>query len=126
LQETNEKLHAQTSERKRAEETFARVQKYAESIVETIREPLIVLTPDLRVISANHSFYETFQMTPKVTREKYIFEIGNHQWDIQALRELLEEMIPQNAHFNGFKVEHEFPVIGRRTMRERSGQGERK
>jgi two-component system, chemotaxis family, CheB/CheR fusion protein len=73
LQETNEKLHAQTSERKRAEETFERVQKYAESIVETIREPLIVLTPDLKVISANYSFYETFRMTPKVTREKYIF-----------------------------------------------------
>jgi two-component system CheB/CheR fusion protein len=116
LQETNERLHTQIAKRKRAEETFERVQKYAESIVETIREPLIVLTPDLKVISANRSFYETFQVTPKVTRGKYIFDIGNHQWDIPALRELLEEIIPENAHFNNFEVDHEFPVIGRRTM----------
>ena len=116
LQETNERLQAQIAERKRAEETFEKVQKYAESIVETIREPLLVLTPDLKVISANHSFYETFRVTPKETKGKYIFDIGNHQWDIPALRELLEEIIPKNAHFNNFEVDHEFPLIGRRTM----------
>ena len=116
LQETNERLQAQIAERKRAEETFEKVQKYAESIVETIREPLIVITPDLKVISANHSFYETFRVTPKETKGKYIFDIGNHQWDIPALRELLEEIIPKNAHFNNFEVDHEFPLIGRRTM----------
>ncbi|KPK88014.1 MAG: hypothetical protein AMJ94_16060, partial [Deltaproteobacteria bacterium SM23_61] len=59
LQEADESAQVQIAERKRAEETFERVQKYAESIVETIREPLIVLTPDLRVITANHSFYGT-------------------------------------------------------------------
>jgi len=84
--------------------------------VETIREPLIVLTPDLKVISANRSFYENFQVAPKETEGRLIFDIGNHQWDIPALRELLEEIIPQNTHFNNFEVDHEFPAIGRKTM----------
>ena len=99
LQEANEILQAQIAEGKRAEETYEKVQKYTESIVETVREPLIVLTPDLKVISANHSFYEMFQVTPGETQGKYLFDIGNHQWDIPALRELFEEIIPKNAHF---------------------------
>jgi len=116
LQEADEIGQAQIAERKRAEETFERVQKYAESIVETIREPLLVLTPDLKVISANHSFYGTFQVTPEETEGRFVYSIGNQAWDIPSLRELLEEIIPQNAYFNGFEVDHEFPVIGRRTM----------
>jgi len=116
LQEADEIGQAQIAERKRAEETFERVQKYAESIVETIREPLLVLTPDLKVISANHSFYGTFQVTPEETEGRFVYGIGNQAWDIPSLRELLEEIIPQNAYFNGFEVDHEFPVIGRRIM----------
>ncbi len=116
LQEADEILQAQIAERKRAEETVERVQKYAESIVETIREPLIVLTPDLRVITANHSFYGTFQVTPEETEGRFVYSLGDHAWDIPSLRELLEEIIPQNAYFNDFEVDHEFPVIGRRTM----------
>ena len=116
LQETNERLQAQTAECKRAEETFERVQKYAESIVETIREPLIVLTPGLKVITANHSFYATFQVTPEETEGRFVYSLGDHAWDIPSLRELLEEIIPQNAYFNDFEVDHEFPAIGRRIM----------
>jgi len=116
LQEANEILQAQIAEGKRAEEAFEKIQKYTESIVETVREPLIVLAPDLKVISANHSFYEMFQVTPEETKRKCLFDIGNHQWDIPALRELLEEIIPKNTHFDDFEVDHEFPVIGRRTM----------
>jgi len=116
LQEADESLQAQIAERKRAEETFERVQKYAESIVGTIREPLIVLTPDLRVITANRSFYGTFQVTPEETEGRFVYSLGDHAWDIPSLRELLEEIIPQNAYFNDFEVEHEFPVIGRRAM----------
>ena len=78
LQEANEILQAQIAERKRAEETFEKAQEYTESIVETIREPLIVLTPDLKVISANRSFYETFHVTPEETEGQFIFSIGNH------------------------------------------------
>ena len=116
LREADEIVQAQIAERKRAEETFERVQKYAESIVETIREPLIVLTPELKVISANHSFYRTFQVTPEETEGRFVYSIGDHAWDIPSLRELLEEIIPQNAYFNDLEVDHEFPVIGRRTM----------
>ena len=98
------------------ETLHALAQKYAESIVETVREPLLVLSSSLKVISANRSFYETFQVTPRETEGKSIFDMGNHQWDIPALRELLEKIIPQNTHFNDFEVNHDFPVLGRRTM----------
>ena len=67
LQQASEILQAQIAERKRAEETFEKAQEYTESIVETIREPLVGLTPGLRVITANRSFYETFHVTPKET-----------------------------------------------------------
>ncbi len=116
LQEANEILKAQIAECKRAEETFEKAQKYTEGIVETIREPLLVLTADLKVITANRSFYEMFHVTPKEAEERFVYSIGDHAWDIPALRELLEEIIPQNTHFNDFEVDHEFPVIGRRTM----------
>jgi formate hydrogenlyase transcriptional activator len=116
LQEADELAQDQISERRRAEETFERVQKYAESIVETIREPLLVLTPDLRVITANPSFYKTFHGAPKKTEGQFVYSIGDHAWDIPSLRLLLEEIIPQNTGFNDFEVDHEFPVIGRRSM----------
>jgi PAS domain-containing protein len=92
LHEANEALQVEIAERKRAQKTFEKARKFTESIVETIREPLIVLNHDLKVISANRSFYETFQVTPEETEEILIFDIGNHQWDIPALRELLEEI----------------------------------
>jgi formate hydrogenlyase transcriptional activator len=116
LQEANEILQAQIAERKRAEETFEKAQKYTESIVKTIREPFLVLSADLRVISANRSFYQTFKVSPQETEGKFIYSIGNHQWDIPALRKLLEEIVPQNTHFNDFEVDHEFPAIGKKTM----------
>ena len=116
LQEADETVQAQIAECKRIKESFERVEKYAESIVETIREPLIVLTPDLRVITANRSFYRTFQATPEETEGRFIYSLGDHAWDIPSLRELLEKIVPQNTQFNDFEVDHEFPVIGRRTM----------
>ena len=85
LQEANELVQAQIAERKRAEETFEKAQEYTESIVETIREPLIVLTPDLKVISANRSFSETFQVAPEETGGRFVYSIGDHSLDIPAL-----------------------------------------
>ncbi|HSR12765.1 MAG TPA: sigma 54-interacting transcriptional regulator, partial [Thermodesulfobacteriota bacterium] len=116
LKEAEQSAQAQISERRRAEETFERVQEYAQRIVETIREPLLVLSPELRVISANHSFYRTFRATPEETEGRFVYDLGDQAWDIPALRELLEEIIPQNTHFNDFEVDHDFPVIGRRTI----------
>ena len=116
LQEASKILQAQIAERKRTEEAFAKAQEYTESIVETIREPLVVLTPGLKVITANRSFYETFQMAPKETEGILMFDVDNHQWDIPALRELLEEIIPRNSHFDNFEVDHVFPRIGQKKV----------
>ncbi len=116
LQEASELLQTQVVERKQAEETFEKTQKYTESIVETIRGPLIVLASDLKVIAANRSFYETFQTAPLETEGRSIFDVGDHQWDIPVLRKLIEEIIPQNTHFNNFEVDCTFPHIGRKRM----------
>ncbi|MDI6877684.1 MAG: chemotaxis protein CheB [Methanomicrobiales archaeon] len=94
---------------------FAR--RYAESIVETIREPLVVLDPDLRVVSANRAFYTTFQVTPERTEGQLLYTLSENQWDIPELRHLLEEILPQKTEFEGYTVEHDFPGIGHRTMR---------
>ncbi len=89
---------------------------YAESIIATVREPLVVLDTDLRVISANQSFYNTFQVTPEETKGKYFYELGNRQWDIPKLRQLLEEILPKSTLFQNFEVQHTFPVIGQKNM----------
>jgi two-component system, cell cycle sensor histidine kinase PleC len=116
LQETNELLQSQIAEQRRAEETFEKAQKYTESIVETIREPLIVLTPDLRVLSANRSFYESFKVTPNETVGNLIYDLGNRQWDIPSLRMLLEEILPKDNKFDNYEVEHVFSSIGHKIM----------
>ena len=91
-------------------------QQYAENIVDTVREPLLVLDGDLNVVSANRSFHEFFQVTPGETVGRYIFALGEGQWDIPALRRLLEEILPEKAVMRDFRVEHDFPGIGPRTM----------
>jgi two-component system CheB/CheR fusion protein len=89
---------------------------YAQGIVETVREPLLVLDGDLKIKSANRSFYQTFQTTRPSTEGRLIYDLGDGQWDIPRLRELLEEIIPQNNVFENFEVKHDFPGIGSRTM----------
>ena len=90
--------------------------EYAESIFNTVREPLIVLDQDLRVVSVSRSFYEFFKVKPAETVGQLIYELGNKQWDIPKLRELLETTLPQKASFDGYEVEHDFATIGRRVM----------
>ncbi len=104
------------SEVKRVEEVVQVAKAYAETIVETVREPLLVLDGDLRVVSANRSFCQTFQISPEETKDQLIYELGNNQWDIPRLRVLLEEMLPRDTQVQDFEVDHEFPVIGRRAM----------
>ncbi|CAN5757449.1 hypothetical protein BH18ACI4_BH18ACI4_17640 [soil metagenome] len=89
---------------------------YAEAIIETVREPLLVLDENLRVRMANQSFYKDFQVTPEETENRPLFELGNRQWDIPKLRTLLEEILPENNQFQDFEVEHEFERIGPMTM----------
>jgi PAS domain S-box-containing protein len=88
----------------------------ADAILDTVREPMLVLSADLRVRRANRSFYRTFQVTPEETVDRLVYDLGNHQWDIPWLRKLLEEVLPQDTAFDDFEVEHVFPSIGRKFM----------
>jgi PAS domain S-box-containing protein len=112
----SKQLEQEIAERKRAERAVQEALKYAESIIETVREPLVVLDANLRVISVNPSFCRTFKVTPENTEGRLIYDLGNRQWNISQLRVLLEEIIPKNDQFRDFEVEHEFPTIGHRTM----------
>lgn len=90
--------------------------EYARNIVNTVREPLVVLDDKLRVISANRSFYSTFKVTQELSENTLLFDLGNRQWDIPRLKELLEEMLPKSTTIEDFEVEHDFPAIGQKTM----------
>ncbi|PIS46783.1 MAG: PAS domain-containing sensor histidine kinase, partial [Elusimicrobia bacterium CG08_land_8_20_14_0_20_51_18] len=90
--------------------------EYAESIIDTVREPLIALDQDLRVVTASRSFYEVFHVKPEETVGQLIYDLGNKQWNIPKLRELLETILPQKATFDNYEVEHDFTGIGRRIM----------
>jgi PAS domain S-box-containing protein len=90
--------------------------RYAESIVETVREPLLILDANLKIISANRNFYTTFKVNPANTIGRFIYDLGNRQWDIPKLRELLENILPKKEVFNGFEVEHTFHNIGHKIM----------
>jgi len=101
---------------KQSEISMRESRNFAEGIVETVRESLLVLDSDLRLVSANRAFYRTFQVTPADTQNRSIFELGNGQWNIPELRALLEKMGATESEFNDFEIEHEFPTIGRRSM----------
>jgi len=104
------------TDRRRAERAVDDARAFFEGIVNTVREPLVVLEPDLRVQTANRSFYETFRVNPTATEGQSLFALGNRQWDITRLRQMLEEVLPRDSQFNDFEVDHEFEGIGRRVM----------
>jgi two-component system, chemotaxis family, CheB/CheR fusion protein len=89
---------------------------YAEAIVETVREPLLILDANLIVKSANKAFYQTFMVTPEETVDRNIFNLGNGQWDIPALGVLLQDILREVTIFEDYEVNHEFPNIGRKKM----------
>jgi PAS domain-containing protein len=89
---------------------------YAESILKTLREPLLVLDGNHRVRAASPSFYSRFQVTEEQTVGRSIYDLGRRQWDVPALRMLLSELLPRNGEFNDFLVESNFPNLGRRIM----------
>lgn len=89
---------------------------YIKTVVDVVREPVLILDEDLRVMAANEAFYRTFQAEPKDTERKIVYELGNGQWDIPSLRKLLEDILPKNTFFKGYEVAHEFPSIGHKTM----------
>jgi PAS domain-containing protein len=89
---------------------------YIKTVVDTVREPFLILDKNLCVMAANESFYRTFKVEEKDTVNKLVYELGNRQWDVPALQKLLEDILPQDTYFKGFEVEHDFPVIGRKVM----------
>src|SRR3989339_30234 len=101
---------------KAAEQQIKYERDYAESIIGTIREPLLILDKDLRVVSASRSFYDKFKVKEKETEGKLVYELGNGQWDIPALKILLTNILPNKNIFQGYEIEHEFKTIGKKNM----------
>jgi PAS domain-containing protein len=89
---------------------------YIKTVVDVVREPILILSKDFRVLAANDSFYRMFRVEPNDTERKVVYELGDGQWNIPALRKLLEDILPKHTFFKGFEVTHEFPVIGRKVM----------
>jgi two-component system CheB/CheR fusion protein len=100
------------SKRIEAEAAVQLARELAENIVDTIREPLLVLDGGLQVVSANSAFYQFFQVSPTETVGRKVYELGNSQWNIPALRELLDIILQRDRAVEGYVVEHDFPAIG--------------
>lgn len=89
---------------------------YIKTVVDVLREPVLILDKDFKVLAANEAFYSLFQVEQKDTEGELIYKLGNGQWNIPTLRKLLEDILPKNTFFKGFEVEHEFPFIGHHTI----------
>ena len=101
---------------KSSQDEITSARDYAEAIVATVRNPLIVLTNDFRIASANPAFFEMFKLRPAGVIGKNFFEIEDGQWDVPRLRELVESLLPELGHVDDFEVTHDFPTIGRRIV----------
>ncbi|MDO9550089.1 MAG: chemotaxis protein CheB [Methanoregula sp.] len=102
---------------KAVEEKARAARDYAQNIIDTIREPLVVLNGRFEVVSASRAFYESFKVTPEETRGRVLYTLGDRQWDIPRLHELLETVLPKDTAFENFIIEHDFPTLGHRVMR---------
>jgi two-component system CheB/CheR fusion protein len=116
LQSTNEEINIVNNELLDRNDQLNNSRIYTEAIINTIRDPLIILDKDLRVKRATGGFYTKFKVTKKETEGRYFYDLGNKQWDIPALRELLESILPEKKVFADYEVTHVFPTIGRRVM----------
>ena len=104
------------TERRKTERALAKALAYADDIIATLREPFVVLDGDLRVKTANRSFYDSFHVSKEETENRLVYDLGNGQWDIPGLRKLLDEVLSRNQSVHDFEVEHSFPTLGRKTM----------
>ncbi|MDE2590712.1 MAG: PAS domain S-box protein [Patescibacteria group bacterium] len=96
--------------------TFPSDSIYAQAILDTVREPLIVLNEKFHIVTANRSFYKIFRVAKKETEHKLIFLVGNGQWNNEKLKHLLRDILPKKSWFQDFEIEHDFPTIGKRVM----------
>ncbi len=91
--------------------------RFSQAIIDTLRDPFLVLDDFLRVRTANQAFYDTFNVRPAETEGSFLYNLGDGQWNIPRLKELLEQVLPRDARFQNFEVEHDFPRVGRMTFR---------
>jgi hypothetical protein len=98
------------------EKLWERSWSYIKTVVDVVREPVLVLDKDFKVLVANEPFYRTFHVEPADTESKVVYELGDGQWNIPALKKLLEDILPKNTFFKGFEVIHDFPYIGHKVM----------
>jgi nitrogen-specific signal transduction histidine kinase len=89
---------------------------YIRTVIDTAREPFLILDADLRVLSANRTFYKFFKVKRKDTEHTLVYNLGDAQWDIPALRKLLEKILPKSTFFTDYQVDHDFPGIGRKVL----------
>jgi len=112
LESTNEELNTINQELKTRNEEVTEARDYAESIIATMRSPLIILDRDLRVKTANKAFYSTFKTSKQEVEEQYLYELGNKQWDVPELRVLLYDLLPKSNTVYDYEIAHTFPGVG--------------
>ena len=116
IESANEELTTTNQELQTRNDLLNEAYDYSEALFATIHEPMIVLDKNLRVKSANKTFYKTYNAKVEETEGMLLYDLGNRQWNIPRLRELLEEILPRNSHFHDFEITHTFPDIGEKTM----------
>lgn len=116
LESTNEELTTVNEELQNRNEQLSEARDYASAIIRTVRMPLLILDNDLRVKTTNRAFLQMFEVTEEETTGKFIYDLGNGQWNIPALRTLLHEILPKDNVFDNFEIEHFFPTIGHKIM----------
>jgi len=116
IESTNEELTTSNQELLARNQQVEELYTYYESILSTVQEPMLILDKDIRIKSANKSFCKIFQVTEDESIGISLYKLGNNQWNIPSLRELLEDIVPKNIRFHDFEVDHTFPVIGHKTM----------
>ena len=116
IESANEELITTNQELQTRNDLLNEAYDYSEAIFSTIHEPLIVLDKNLRVKVANTRFYKLYKAKVEETEGMLLYDIGDKQWNIPRLRELLEEVLPKNTHFHGFQIVHTFPGVGEKIM----------
>ena len=116
LESANEELTTTNQELQTRNDLLNEAYDYSEALFATIHEPMIVLDKNLRIKSANKTFYKIFNTTEELTEGMLLYDLGNRQWDIPLLKVLLEDILPRNSHFHNFEITHNFPVVGDKTM----------
>lgn len=116
IESANEELTITNQELQTRNDLLSESYEYSEAIVSTMHEPMLVLDKGLRVKSANKAFYDKFNVSEEQTKGILLYDLGNKQWNIPALRELLEDIIPKNAKFYNYEVKHTFLHLGEKIM----------